>query len=270
MAYINENIIKYAVRDSINDLLINEGGGWESFIGHPATKTALNGLNKIYNGIKSFAYRNTNNRQNGNSNYNYYPKIKTYIYSVENENLFVTSQYQVSKVFKSWMQYHANNIYKILSLRDEPENSTYEPVSNVNSKRNYKYKGENGAKEYIKNYITIKNFYNYINQFIKQYPGDEDIENYIVYLNNCNPTNIINQMKLSTFLRKYKKSFYNYERHKNKYNGNNNMNNTNQTVNDQNGQTNSTSSDTYISNVPKNYNEPKMNTDDIEDAKVVD
>ena len=203
---VNENIIRNALNESIDEFLLEEGiideinwgGGikgakdwWNNSANGQKVK---NRLSKAWNGVKNAAAMYMDYRTNGQWNNKYG------IYA--NGNGKTTELYYLNK----WFNTHLNNIQRI-------EYQNNEPSGNFSKKREYvERNGEkvyfddelqyDNLERYVEENITADNFNNWVNRFIKNRQALSLIDRYIEKCQNkiTDYKSAMNLLRVSSFM----------------------------------------------------------------------
>jgi len=211
---ITEDIIKRALDESIEEFMLEEGGGWNNFK-QWAGKVGGNLWNGIRNGVANFMNKRTGGQWN--QKYGIYADYSNNSIQSKNGFQFAKKLYQEASYFEKWLNTHAKNINDILNSKEGPEYEMYdEYTKNSNGVRTYKdrrFKGTTGATAYIKTYCTYDNFYRYVAQYFPDYGGNANINNYIVnYITaeGLAPQIVLRNMSIAKFNKSDEgKAFYN-------------------------------------------------------------
>jgi hypothetical protein len=172
---VNENIIRNALNESIDEFLLEEGAfdGLKNWWNKSANgQKVKNGLSNVWNGVKNGVAMYMDSQTDGQWNNKYG------IYA--NGNGKTTELYYLNK----WFNTHLENIRKI-----EYRNNT--PDADFSKSREYvERNGEkvytdteiqyDDIKKYVQNNVTPNNFNNWIGNFIKDRQALELIDNYIL------------------------------------------------------------------------------------------
>jgi hypothetical protein len=196
---VNENIIRNALNESIDEFLLEEG--WMS--------NAWNGLKnsqlgqyagKAWNGVKNAAAMYMDYRTNGQWNQKY--------------GIYANANSKMGELFylNKWFNYYKQQLNYIIqqannpSQRDEYDLYEKDPKTGKETikRRKYDYVGINGALLYAQQYCTFQNFNNYIRNLSPKRESvtviNTYIQNYITKpANQKNIKAVLNNLNISVF-----------------------------------------------------------------------
>ncbi len=180
---VNENIIRNALNESIDEFLVEEGlfgNAWNglknSQLGQIASKTG--------NFLKNAAAEYMNYRTGGqwNRKYGIYPSYKT-------------SQFSEIRYLMQWFDTQSQTLQNLLNPQEPSQISTDKTKIN-----NY----EGRPNDFIARECTYQNFTKWAGQYIKNYNGLKFIDEYIYYYitkNYQNPQAALQAMDINVFLK---------------------------------------------------------------------
>ena len=138
MVIITEDIIRKALNESIDEFMINEGGGWNNF-----KSWAGNKFGGVWNGLKNAAATYMDFMTDGRWN------AKYGIYN--NSTGKTTELYYLNQ----WFNWHVEQIQRLEERKIHPNDDSYR-------ERSYKYNDKNE-----KIYTEVEDNYHDVNQYVK-------------------------------------------------------------------------------------------------------
>ena len=191
---INENIIKNALNESIDEFIIEEGA-WNAFRNNKWINGIWNGLR---NGVAN--YMDWATKGEWNKKYNVYPDSTQKSIRSKGPFDYIEDRLKEQKCLMTWFKTHAANVEKILHYKEGPNHSLYGKKNFFNSSV---WMGVTGATAYIEQYCTYDNFVDYVKQYFNDFQGNEYIEQYIgkyVQAISDNPLKCLQNLNINKFV----------------------------------------------------------------------
>ena len=200
---VNENIIRNALNESIDEFLLEEGAfdglknWWNSSANGQRVK---NGLSSVWNNVKNAAAMYMDKQTNGQWNQKY--------------GIYVNANNKMGELFylNKWFNYYKQQLNYIIQQADNPsqrdEYDLYERDPNTGKetikRRKYDYVGVNGALLYAQQYCTFQNFNAYMRNLSPKRESvtviNTYIQNYITKpANQKNIKTVLNNLNISVF-----------------------------------------------------------------------
>lgn len=200
---VNENIIRNALNESIDEFLLEEGAfyGLKNWWNNSANgQRVKNGLSSVWNNVKNAAAMYMDKQTNGQWNQKY--------------GIYVNANNKMGELFylNKWFNYYKQQLNNIIQQADNPsqrdEYDLYErdPKTGKETikRRKYDYVGINGALLYAQQYCTFQNFNAYIRNLSPKRESvtviNTYIQNYITKpANQKNIKAVLNNLNISVF-----------------------------------------------------------------------
>lgn len=180
---ITEDIIDNAVKQSINEFVVNEvlntPGAWERL---------KNKFAKTGRGLKNMVYNYMDKKTNGAWN-DKYGKYTDYGTINAGTKLSWMQEYRLCQVLSRWIDYHRTKISNMLASQEKDLNIQ---MQINNKKKNDKNSDEEENKvitadEYAKALVNVENFENFTRKYFSAFemPKGSKFEKYINALQKC-------------------------------------------------------------------------------------
>lgn len=182
---ITEDIIDNAVKQSINEFVVNE------VFNTPGARKLRNAVGKVGRGLKNMVYNYMDKKTNGAWN-DKYGKYTDYGAINAGTKLSWMQEYRLCQVLSRWIDYHRTKISSLLSSQERDLNMQMKNSNNNNNNvnKNGYYEDENKvitADEYAKALVNVQNFENFTRKYFSAFemPKGSKFEKYINDLQKC-------------------------------------------------------------------------------------
>ena len=179
---ITEDIIDNAVKQSINEFVVNE------VFNTPGARKLGNVFGKVGRGLKNMVYNYMDKKTNGAWN-NKYGRYTDYGTINAGTKLSWMQEYRLCQVLSRWIDYHRTRISNMLASQEKDLNIQMQ-INNKN--KNDKNSDEEEKKvitadEYAKALVNVENFENFTRKYFSAFemPKDSKFEKYIDDLQKC-------------------------------------------------------------------------------------